>query len=108
MPSYNSTARVPFVTGGRVGLRKGGGWVYGEKDGQRVKYKRGEYTGSSRKTREKRAKGGRVKYKHGTPPKASKSKIKYHSVDKKSKSSYGGTGKKHIMKGKKWYQMDQT
>jgi len=29
MPSYNSTSRVPFKTGGRVGLKKGsnGKWI---------------------------------------------------------------------------------
>ena len=59
----------------------------------------------------KKAEGGRIGLSHGTlesEPKVSKSKIKYKNGNKKKKSSYLGSGKKHIMKGKKWYQMDQT
>jgi len=40
--------------------------------------------------------------------KITKSKIKYKNGNDPKKSSYLGSGKKHISKGKKWYQMDRT
>ena len=52
--------------------------------------------------------GGRIGLSDGTAPKVSKSKMKYKNGNDPKKSSYLGSGKKYIIPGKKWHQMDRT
>jgi hypothetical protein len=98
MPNYNSTARVPFKRGGAVSgtkLKQVKEAAAKTKAGTKKGLKVLKVVGSiltplgvqgGKKFRDKKAEGGRIGLKKGTPPKASKSKKKYHGGGNKDKA----------------------
>ena len=96
MPSYNSTARVPFKTGGRVGKQIGGranlleevGRIDAERMNPNRRAEKARVIGELNKGYNK---GGRVGLKHGGPHYITKK-------DKELKTSQGQAGLKQKLK----------